>query len=179
MSLFFGPARLTTKPAPPGPEPRLPPTPTSEPPPEAPRFDPVATGPSVVILGVGAGGGLHALGTLIGSRAATRWRNRTKARMISTLTGAALDERNTLESIAMPCSVNARGSFRRPPRPVLFDVTDCDIKTPHSSPVSRRAKSSRARTLDVAFEVRHPCRCSFQRVLDTISAQCKVLDFVV
>jgi hypothetical protein len=33
------------------------------------------------------------------------------ARMISTLTRAAVGERSTLDSIAMPCSVNAKGVF--------------------------------------------------------------------
>ena len=36
-----------------------------------------------------------------------------------------------------PCSVKAQGSLRRPPCPGL-DVTDCDLKSAHSSRVSRK-----------------------------------------
>lgn len=51
--------------------------------------------------------------------------------MISILTATARGLPNTDESIATPCSVNAYGAVRRPPRPLppLFEVTNCDLMT--------------------------------------------------
>src|SRR5215471_1658117 len=65
--------------------------------------------------------------------------------MISMLTRTARGERSTLDSIATPCSVNAYGSLRRPPRPVfvVFAVTDCDRKDSTSPSVSRNMKIGR------------------------------------
>jgi hypothetical protein len=50
-------------------------------------------------------------------------------------TRTAVGDRNTLESIATPCSVKTQGSFRRPPRPT-FDIAICDIKAVNSCCVS-------------------------------------------
>ena len=55
--------------------------------------------------------------------------------MISMLTRAAVGDRNTLDNIATPCSVNAHGRFVRPPL-LLFDITFCDIKDLNSCCVS-------------------------------------------
>ena len=60
-------------------------------------------------------------------------RGRTNARMMEILTSAARELESTLESIATPCSVNASGGVRRPPRPSGFDITFCDIKDLYSS----------------------------------------------
>jgi hypothetical protein len=61
--------------------------------------------------------------------------------MIATFTWTARPLRRTLESMATPCSVNAYGRYRRPPRPV-FEVANCNLKASASSAVSRRRKSS-------------------------------------
>ena len=63
-------------------------------------------------------------------------RSLTKARMISMLTAMARGLLNTVESIATPCSVKANGAYRRPPRPGLFEITDCDLKDSSSSVAS-------------------------------------------
>jgi hypothetical protein len=55
-------------------------------------------------------------------------RSFTNARMISMFTAIALALFKTLDSIATPCSVNARVAFLRPPRLGSFEVTDCDFK---------------------------------------------------
>jgi len=60
-------------------------------------------------------------------------RRRTNARMISMFTCAARGLRRTLESIATPCSVNARGGFRVPPQ---LDVPDWNIKLLRSPALS-------------------------------------------
>ena len=46
--------------------------------------------------------------------------------------------RKTLESIATPCSVNAKGKNLLPPR---FDITKCDIKFSHSTIENSNIKS--------------------------------------
>ena len=46
---------------------------------------------------------------------------------------------NTLESIAIPCSVKAKGIYRKPP---LFEVTICDLKLLNSISVNSNIKSS-------------------------------------
>lgn len=84
---------------------------------------------------------------------------RTKARMIAMLTSIACSLFNTLESIATPCSVNAYGRYRRPPRP-MFEIANCDLKDSVSSLVRRNMKSSGNR-----FLLRETC--SFNRVVDT------------
>src|ERR1035441_7882303 len=65
-----------------------------------------------------------------GSLAASIRRKPTKARMMATLTSTALSLRNTLESIATPCSVKAYGLCRRPPR--CFDLPDWKVKNADS-----------------------------------------------
>src|SRR5262249_35507156 len=73
-------------------------------------------------------------------------RNRTNARMISTLTSTARLLRNTLDSIATPCSVKANGRyFRWRPRP-RFKITNCDLKASCSARVSWNMKSAGNRT---------------------------------
>lgn len=59
--------------------------------------------------------------------------------MIAMFTSIARRLRSTLESIATPCSVNTRGSFRLPP--CELEVTNCDFKFAASSRVSLNAKS--------------------------------------
>ena len=50
---------------------------------------------------------------------------------------------NTLESMATPCSVNAKGEyFGRFPRPLFSKVTICDLKESHSFFVNSNAGSS-------------------------------------
>lgn len=63
----------------------------------------------------------------------------TKARMIPILILMATSLFNTEESIATPCSVNANGIYRVPPR--LFEVTNCDLKCSNSSLESSNMKS--------------------------------------
>jgi hypothetical protein len=53
--------------------------------------------------------------------------NFRKARMIAMFTWMAFSLLRTLESIATPCSVKARGAYRLPPHPNL-EVTICDLK---------------------------------------------------
>jgi len=43
------------------------------------------------------------------------------------LTSIARSLLKTADSMETPCSVNARGAFRRPPQPDL-DIANCDIK---------------------------------------------------
>ena len=52
---------------------------------------------------------------------------RTKARTTRMLAWIAVGLLSTLAAITAPYSVNTKGSFRRPPRPV-FDVAFCNIK---------------------------------------------------
>src|ERR1051326_8159451 len=59
---------------------------------------------------------------------------------------ANCDLKASLESIATPCSVNARGGYRRPPCAKL-EVAICDLKFSASSLVSRNMKSSGKRFL--------------------------------
>ncbi len=66
---------------------------------------------------------------------ASNRRKRTNARMISMFTRTAVGERNTLESIATPCSVKTQGGFRAPPCPKL-EVAFCDFKSVTSCCVS-------------------------------------------
>jgi len=47
--------------------------------------------------------------------------------MISMFTRIARVLRRTLDNIATPCSVKAKGAERRPTAP-LFEVTICDLK---------------------------------------------------
>jgi len=56
----------------------------------------------------------------------TNPRSRTKARMMAILTRMARSLLRTEESIATPCSVNAKGRYRRPPQDL--EVTICDLK---------------------------------------------------
>lgn len=49
----------------------------------------------------------------------------TKALIIEIFTSIAFSLFRTLDSIAIPCSVNAKGIYRTPP---LFEVTICDLK---------------------------------------------------
>ena len=63
-------------------------------------------------------------------------RNRTKVRMISMLTAIARSLFKTLESIAMPCSVNANGSLRKDILALELEVTNCDFQFSSSSLVS-------------------------------------------
>lgn len=67
---------------------------------------------------------------------ASSWRRRTKVRMISMLTWTARLLLKTLESMAISCSVNTYGEYRRPPRPVGFDIPIWNLKTLASSAVS-------------------------------------------
>ena len=60
-------------------------------------------------------------------------RSRTNARMISIFTRIARGLFSTLESIATPCSVNAKGEYLRPPQ---LEVTICDLKSATSWLVS-------------------------------------------
>lgn len=46
------------------------------------------------------------------------------------------------ESIATPCSVNAYGDTRLPPRPLGFEITSCDCKAAISCAVRRYTKSA-------------------------------------
>lgn len=66
-------------------------------------------------------------------------RSRTNARMISMLTSIARRLRRTIESIATPCSVKARGGYRRPPHEL--EVANCDLKLSNSTVVSLNMKS--------------------------------------
>ena len=87
----------------------------------------------------------------------------TNARMMAMFTSIACSLLSTVDSIATPCSVKARGRWRRPPCPVLevancnlksdleiancdlklrFEVTNCDLKDSASFFVSRNMKSS-------------------------------------
>ena len=65
--------------------------------------------------------------------------------MISTFTLIARLLRSTLESIATPCSVNAYGALRRPPRQA--QITICDLKFANSCFESRNMKSRGKRVL--------------------------------
>lgn len=65
----------------------------------------------------------------------------TKARMIMMFTATARALRSTLDNIATPSSLKARGLERRPPFP-RFEIANCDIKASASSALSRNAKSS-------------------------------------
>jgi len=42
----------------------------------------------------------------------------------------------TLDNIATPCSVNAYGSVRRPPRPARFDIPVWNVEDPSSPALS-------------------------------------------
>jgi len=56
----------------------------------------------------------------------------------------ALSLRSTLESIAIPCSVNAIGRYLLPPQ---LEVTICDLKLLNSCRVSSNIKSSGKRSV--------------------------------
>jgi len=49
--------------------------------------------------------------------------------MILIFTSMAISELRTPESMAKPCSVNAKGSFQIQPQ---LDITGCDFKIAHS-----------------------------------------------
>src|SRR4030066_830346 len=53
----------------------------------------------------------------------------------------AFGDLKILAAITVPCSVNAYGRVRRPPR-LDFDIAICDVKQVASSPVSWNIKSS-------------------------------------
>ena len=53
----------------------------------------------------------------------------------------AFGDLKILAAITVPCSVNAYGRVRRPPRPD-FDIANCDVKVAVSSRVSWNMKSS-------------------------------------
>ena len=66
--------------------------------------------------------------------------------MISMFTRTACPLRRTLESIATPCSVKAKGAERRPPWDSKLEVTICDFKFCHSDLVSWNMKSAGKRS---------------------------------
>ena len=68
-------------------------------------------------------------------------RRRTRARMISMFTWTTRSLFRTLDSIAMPCSVNAIGAWRGPMRSAL-EVTNCDRHSANSCGVRTNMKSS-------------------------------------
>ena len=70
-------------------------------------------------------------------------RRRTKVRTIAMLTCTARLLRSTEDNMATPCSVNARGGFRRPPQ---LEIAICDFKFANSSALSRNTKSSGKRS---------------------------------
>lgn len=90
------------------------------------------------------------------ARASRNWtKARTTYRDISTARG----EFRTVAAMSAPCSVNANGNLRRPPRPV-FDVAICDIKVAYSGSSSRNMKSAGKRSA-----LRRTC--SFRRRVST------------
>jgi hypothetical protein len=58
--------------------------------------------------------------------------------MMEMLTSIALSVFKTLDNIATPCSVNAKGAYRGPPH---LEVANCVLKMAHSSLVNSNIKS--------------------------------------
>lgn len=84
---------------------------------------------------------------------------RTNARTTKMLILMARGEFNTFAAITTPCSVKARGMFRRPPCPEL-EVAICDFKFSYSACFNRKTKSDGNRA---AFLF----TCSFRRRTET------------